>query len=77
MNFEVAANVGGLRKSAKSRTSNHSLIRWGGLALIALAELTWLAIWVEVPATGFLSVFKGFPSNGHALFQDDLGLSLR
>jgi len=54
--------VGGLRKSAKSRTSNHSLIRWGGLALIALAELTWLAIWVEVPATGFLSVFKGFPS---------------
>ena len=29
---------------------------------IALAELTWLAIRVEVPSTGFLSVFKGFPS---------------
>jgi len=30
--------------------------------VIALAELTWLAIRVEVPATGPLSIFKGFPS---------------
>jgi exosortase E/protease (VPEID-CTERM system) len=37
-------------------------MRWGGLAVLALAELTWLAIRVEVPGTGFLSVFKGFPS---------------
>lgn len=39
-----------------------TLMRWGGLVAIALAELTWLAIRVEVPATGPLSVFKGFPS---------------
>ncbi len=32
------------------------------MAAIALAELTWLAIRSEVPATGFLSIFKGFPS---------------
>jgi exosortase E/protease (VPEID-CTERM system) len=32
------------------------------MAVLALAELTWLAIRVEVPATGPLSVFKGFPS---------------
>ena len=37
-----------------------TLMRWGGLVVIALAELTWLAIRVEVPSTGFLSVFKGF-----------------
>jgi hypothetical protein len=37
-------------------------MRWGGLVVIALAEFTWLAIRVEVPATGLLSVFKGFPS---------------
>jgi len=37
-------------------------MRWVGLVLIALVELTWLAIRVEVPATGPLSVFKGFPS---------------
>jgi hypothetical protein len=27
-----------------------------------MAELTWLAIRVEVPSRGFLSLFKGFPS---------------
>jgi hypothetical protein len=43
-------------------TLNPALLRWGGLAVIALAELTWLAIRVEVPGTGFLSIFKGFPS---------------
>jgi len=31
-------------------------MRWAGLVVIALAELTWLAIRVEVPATGLLSV---------------------
>ena len=30
--------------------------------MIALAELTWLAIRVEMPAAGFLSFLKGFPS---------------
>jgi len=45
-------------------TLNPALLRWGGLAVIALAELTWLAIRVEVPGTGFLSIFKGFPSKG-------------
>ena len=54
--------MGELRKAVKSATSNHTLMRWGGLAVIALAELTWLAIRVEVPSTGFLSYFKGFPS---------------
>ena len=48
--------------TVKSGTSNHVLMRWAGLVVIALAELTWLAIRVEVPATGPLSVFKGFPS---------------
>jgi hypothetical protein len=43
-------------------TLNPALLRWGGLAAIALAELTWLAIRVEVPSRGFLSYFKGFPS---------------
>ena len=37
-------------------------MRWAGLTVIALAELTWLAIRIEVPSTGFLSCFKGFPS---------------
>jgi hypothetical protein len=32
------------------------------MVAIALAELTWLAIRVEVRSTGLLSVFKGFPS---------------
>jgi hypothetical protein len=43
-------------------TLNPALLRWGGLAVIALAELTWLAIRVEAPGTGFLSIFKGFSS---------------
>lgn len=46
----------------RSTMSNHTLMRWAGLTAIALAELTWLAIRVEVPSTGFLSCFKGFPS---------------
>jgi hypothetical protein len=37
-------------------------MRWAGLTAIALAELTCLAIRVEVPSIGFLSYFKGFPS---------------
>jgi exosortase E/protease (VPEID-CTERM system) len=37
-------------------------MRWSGLVLIALAELTWLAIRIQVPPTGFLSYTKGFPS---------------
>lgn len=45
-----------------SAISNHSLMRWAWLTVIALAELTWLAIRVTVPSTGFLSWFKGFPS---------------
>lgn len=45
-----------------SRTLNLALMRWAGLTAMALAELTWLAIRVEMPSTGFLSYFKGFPS---------------
>lgn len=45
-----------------SGTLNPALIRWGGLIAIALAELTWLAIRVEGPSTGYLSYFKGLPS---------------
>ena len=36
--------------------------RWGGLAVVALAELIWLAKRVELPPTGALSYLKGFPS---------------
>lgn len=39
-----------------------TLMRWTALTAMALAELTWLAIRVEMPPTGFLSCFKGFPS---------------
>ena len=39
----------------KSETLKHALMRWGGLVVLALVELTWLAIRVEVPSTGFLS----------------------
>jgi exosortase E/protease (VPEID-CTERM system) len=46
----------------KGATTKNALLRWGGLVVIALAEVTWLAIRVEMPATGFLSGFKGFPS---------------
>ena len=52
--------MGGRKK--KSGISNRTQMRWGGLAVLALAELTWLAIRVEVPGAGFLSVFKEFPS---------------
>jgi len=45
-----------------SGTVNPNLMRWAGLTAIALVELTGLAIRIEVPATGFLSIFKGFPS---------------
>jgi len=45
-----------------SETINPALMRWVGLTAMALAELTWLAIRVEMPSTGFLSFFKGFPS---------------
>jgi hypothetical protein len=51
-----------VRKAVISGTLKPALIRWGGLAGIALAELTWLAIRVEMPSRGFLSLFKGFPS---------------
>jgi hypothetical protein len=54
--------VGGRKKVVKSGISNRTQMRWVGLAVLALAELTWLAIRVEVPGAGFLSVFKGFPS---------------
>jgi hypothetical protein len=45
-----------------SGTLNPALLRWAGLTAVALAELTWLAIRIEVPSTGFLSIFKNFPS---------------
>ena len=32
-----------------------------GLAMLALAEVTWLAIRIEAPATGFRSSAKGLP----------------
>ena len=51
-----------MSKAVISGTLNPALMRWAGLTAIALAELTWLAIRVEVPSTGFLSYFKGFPS---------------
>ena len=41
---------------------NPALMRLAGLASIALVELTWLAIRVEMPPSGFLSYLKGFPS---------------
>jgi hypothetical protein len=41
--------------------SSH-LIRWTGLAVIALVELTWLALRIEMPSTGILSCLKGIPS---------------
>jgi hypothetical protein len=34
-------------KAVKSGILKPALMRWGGLAVIALAELTWLAIRVE------------------------------
>ena len=53
--------VGILPKLDRQRL-NPALSRWILLVLIALVELTWLAIRIEVPGTGFLSYFKGFPS---------------
>ena len=41
---------------------NHILMRWAGLVVIALAELTWMAIRIEAPSTGLLSYTKGLPS---------------
>jgi hypothetical protein len=49
-------------KVVKGETPKNALIRWSGLVVIALAQLTWLAIRVEMPAAGFLSFLKGFPS---------------
>jgi exosortase E/protease (VPEID-CTERM system) len=48
--------------NVRSAISNPTVLRWSGLIAVALAEMTWLAIRVEVPSTGFLSIFKGFPS---------------
>jgi hypothetical protein len=42
-------------------TLKYAISSWGWLAAIAMAELTWLAMRVEMPAAGFLSYFKGFP----------------
>lgn len=39
---------------------NPALTRWGGLIIIALGELIWLASRVTMPLTGFLSYFRGF-----------------
>ena len=50
------------RKAVITGTFNPVLMRLAGLAVIALVELTWLAIRVEVPSRGFLSYLKGFPS---------------
>ena len=46
----------------KSASLHPALMRWIGLVIIALAELTWLAIRIMLPETGFLFYFKGFPS---------------
>jgi exosortase E/protease (VPEID-CTERM system) len=37
-------------------------LRWVGMGLLALAEVTWLAIRIEAPATGLRSYAKGLPS---------------
>ncbi len=37
-------------------------MRWAGLVVIALGEVTWLAIRIEAPSTGLLTYTKGFPS---------------
>lgn len=42
--------------------SSTALRRWVWLVLIALTELTWLAIRKEAPSTGPLSYAKGLPS---------------
>ena len=46
----------------KKTALNRTLLRWVWLVLIALVELTWLAIRVEAPGVGFLSYAKGIPS---------------
>ena len=45
---------------AESGTLNLPLKRWAGLVIMALAELTWLALRVTAPASGFLSYLRGF-----------------
>jgi exosortase E/protease (VPEID-CTERM system) len=42
--------------------SSHGTLRWICLVLLALAELTWLAIRIQAPDVGFLSYAKGIPS---------------
>jgi exosortase E/protease (VPEID-CTERM system) len=49
-----------VRKTAISGALNPALLRWGGLAGIALAELTWLKIRFQMPSTGILSLFQGY-----------------
>ncbi|TSA44670.1 MAG: exosortase E/protease, VPEID-CTERM system [Deltaproteobacteria bacterium] len=39
---------------------NPALVRWAGLVIIALVELTWLAMRVTLPLIGFLSYLRGF-----------------
>ena len=51
-----------LSVAVNSKFSYRPLPRSVALCVLAFVELTWLTIRVEVPATGFLSVFKGFPS---------------
>jgi exosortase E/protease (VPEID-CTERM system) len=47
------------RKILNSGSFNPALVRWAGLVVIALVELTWLAIGFTLPLTGFLSYFRG------------------
>jgi exosortase E/protease (VPEID-CTERM system) len=49
-------------KAVNSGILNSPLMRWVGLVVIALAEVTWLAIRIEAPSTGLLSYTKGLPS---------------
>jgi hypothetical protein len=46
----------------KDAIINNSLRRWVWLVLIALAELTWLAVRIQAPDAGLLSYAKGLPS---------------
>ena len=46
----------------KKTALNRTLLRWVWLALIGLAEVTWLAIRIEAPSKGLLSYAKGLPS---------------
>jgi exosortase E/protease (VPEID-CTERM system) len=42
--------------------SHRVIVRWVWLVLVALAEVTWLAIRIQAPSTGLLSYAKGLPS---------------